>query len=220
MGETRAVNHPWTQTQFHKNQVLPQPHRAQACLLALRPGPEFPEVMRVGEKGALELSHSYQALTPTLANGVWKGGHPGELVEEKTLGWVGRVLGSSPNSSSPTNPSCAQGVAHILLFNPRMGSVQEGPCYHSFTAKAAEVGGREGTKGTWLRSIRQSHRVLEPGALALMLLARSPTKLDSMPQVTAQGLLYDVIKGPPCTLRQTWPLSFQFLNLCPSVSLS
>lgn len=77
MEKTRTVNYPWTQTQCPMNQVLPQPHRAQACLLALRQAPEFLEVMRVGEKGELDFSHSHQALIPTLANGVRKGGHPG-----------------------------------------------------------------------------------------------------------------------------------------------
>lgn len=76
-GENKNCQPPVDPDSVSHDQVLPQPHRAQACLLALRQGPECLDAMRVGEKGELDFSHSHQALIPTLANGVRRGGHPG-----------------------------------------------------------------------------------------------------------------------------------------------
>lgn len=97
--------------------------------------------------------------------------HPGQRSKERgpprgegrTLGWVDRVLGAGPDSSSPSPPT------HHVLRAPPMSSplvLTWTLCRRVlviFTAQAAEAQGREGPGGTWLRRIKQSHRVPEPG---------------------------------------------------------
>lgn len=149
--------------------------------------------------------------------------------EGRTLGWVDRVLGSGPDSSSPSPPT-----HHVLRASPMSSplvltwTLCRRVLVITLTAQAAEAQGREGPGVTWLRRIRQSHRVPEPGGpwrqcdrhADLRCGTRSPKKLGSLPQIAAQSSFQKVINGLLCTLRQTWPLPFRFLNFCPSMSSS